>query len=491
MSGDWLTRAAVLVGLLLRGWHYAADRTVWYDEAVLLANVLTKDWLALLGPLDHAVAAPPLYLFLLKLVAVTCGDVQLCWRLPSLVAGCATLLATVPLCRRVLPAACVAPCVWLVALSDNHIWHTVTVKPYAGDALLTTLLLLGLVSTDRRPAGRRLWWLVVVAPVVLCLSYPMAFVLGGILLALLPTAWRARRTVRGGEQGSEEKEVAPAAVAFSPHSPAPRPSLFPWAVAAAVAAGTFAALYFGPIRVQKVPGLLTEHADYFPSAGHPLGLPGWVVQHTAEVFQYCTQLGGVGLFLLAPLGLWAAWRAGRRELVIALAVPFPLTVAAAALKAYPYGLIRLMLFIAPCCLLLGGLGLAEVWRRSARRGRAVAVVVVLATVVPPFWHVYYPYPRPDSSAVARHIRAYRQPGDLVASDEQCYAYFFRGELLSLNQAAATPDGGRVWVPMDHYTPAERRAYCAAYLAPGGWTLAGEWEFRKAGALLFVRPGGLR
>ena len=51
MSGDWLTRAAVLVGLLLRGWHYAADRTVWYDEAVLLANVLNKDWLSLLGPL--------------------------------------------------------------------------------------------------------------------------------------------------------------------------------------------------------------------------------------------------------------------------------------------------------------------------------------------------------------------------------------------------------------------------------------------------------
>lgn len=265
------------------------------------------------------------------------------------------------------------------------------------------------------------------------------------------------------------------------------PPLF-WGLAAASIAGTIAALYFGPIRVQKVPGLVEEHAAYYPTSVALEWAPWWCVQHTAEVFQYCAQLGGVGLFLLAPLGMWAACRDGRRELVIALAAPFPLALAAAALKAYPYGLIRLMLFIAPCGLLLGGLGLAEVWRRSERWGRAAAVGLVLATVVPPVWHVYRPYPRPDSSAAARHIRAHRQPGDLVASDEQAYCYFFRGELLSLTEAAARTAGARVWVPMDHYTPAERRLYTSACLAPGGWTLAAEWEFLEAVAFLFVRPG---
>ncbi len=448
---EWLTRAAVLAGLALRLWHYAADRTIWYDEAVLLANVLNRGWLQLVGPLDHAVAAPPLYLFLLKLVAVTCGDVQLCWRLTSLVAGVAGLLLTVPLCRRTLPPGCVAPCVWLVALSDNHVWHAVTVKPYAADALFTTLLLFGLVSTAHWPTGRRLLLLATVAPPVLCASYPMAFVLGGLLLALLPAAWRDRR----------------------------RPA---WLLTAVATAGTFALLYVGPIRSQRVPGLEVEHADYFPSAVPPGWVPWWCVQHTAEVFQYCAMVGGLGLFLLAPVGVWANWR-HRRELVVALVAPFALTLAAAGLKAYPYGLIRLMLFIAPCCLLLGGLGLAALapwWRRR------VAVGLVLATAPWSGWHVVRPYPRPDSSAVARHIRTHRQPGDVVASDEACYAYFFRGELLSLD--AAKPLTGRLWVPMDHYTPAQRRWYVTELkLAGGGWVVAGEWTFRDAGLLLLERP----
>jgi hypothetical protein len=447
MSDRRLTHLAVAAGLLVRAYHYAADRTVWYDEAVLLGNVLTKDWLQLLGPLNHAVAAPPLYLFLLKLVAVACGDVQLCWRAVPFATGCLLLLATVPLCRRTLPADCVAPCVGLVAASDNHIWHTVTVKPYAGDALLTTLLLLGLVRTADWPPHRRLFALAAVAPVALCLSYPMAFVLGGVLVALLD-----RRAVG------------------------------PWLVAAAATAGTFAALYFGPIRLQKVPGLVHEHRYFYPSADHPLGLPGWLAQHTAEVFQYCYLVGGFGLVLLGPVGVWAYGRS-RRELVTALLLPFPLVMAAAGLHAYPYGLTRLMLFAAPCCLLLGGLGLAAL---PGRVRPWVGWGLVLACLPATANHaVIDPYPRPDSSAAARHIRTHRQPGDAVASDEQTYTYFFRGELLSLNQAAAGP-ARRVWVPMDHYTPGERRLYTAAYLAPGRLTLAEEVVFRGASVFLYVR-----
>ena len=455
---DWLTPAAVVVGLALRLWHYVADRTIWYDEAVLLANVLNRDWLQLVGPLDHAVAAPPLYLFLLKLVAVTCGDVQLCWRFTSLVAGIAGLLLAVPLCRRTLPPACVAPCVWLVALSDNHIWHAVTVKPYAADALFTTLLLFGLVSTAHWPTGRRLLLLAAVAPPVLCASYPMAFVLGGLLLALLPAAWRDRQ-------------------------------LPAWLLASVATAGTFAALYLGPIRSQKVPGLVEEHRAYYPTDAAPAWVPVWCGQHTAEVFQYCTMIGGLGLFTLTPVGVRAAWLAGRRELVVALVAPFALTLLAAALHTYPYGLTRLMLFIAPCCLLLGGFGLGEVFRWSRPAGRAVAVGLVLATVPWSAGHVLKPYPRPDSSAVARHIRQHRQPGDRVASDEQCYAYFFRGELLSLD--AAKPLTGRLWVPMDHYTPDQRRWYVTGLKLAGGWAVIGEWEYRDAGVLLLEQPAGLR
>ncbi|MBY0231843.1 MAG: hypothetical protein K2W96_21385, partial [Gemmataceae bacterium] len=53
----------VVAGIALRVVHHLLDHTIWYDESVLLFNLLDKDYLGLLGPLDHDVAAPPLYLW--------------------------------------------------------------------------------------------------------------------------------------------------------------------------------------------------------------------------------------------------------------------------------------------------------------------------------------------------------------------------------------------------------------------------------------------
>ena len=51
----FLIRLFVAGGLFLRVWHYVANHTIWYDESVLLVNVMEKDFAGLLGPLHHAV----------------------------------------------------------------------------------------------------------------------------------------------------------------------------------------------------------------------------------------------------------------------------------------------------------------------------------------------------------------------------------------------------------------------------------------------------
>jgi hypothetical protein len=457
MSDRSLTAIAVAAGLLLRAWHLAADHTVWYDEAVLLANVLNKGYGQLLGPLEHAVAAPPLFLWLLRLVGETCGDVPRCWRLEPFVCGCALLLVSVPLARRVLPPAAVAPAVALVAWSDNLVWHSVIVKPYSGDALLAALLLYAFVVTDGWAAARRLWWLAAATPFVLGVSYPAMFIVGGLLLALLPDAVKERA----------------------------RPA---WLVAAAAAVGMLALLYLGPITAQRVPGLVKEWQSHYPDFARPWTVPWWVVRHTAQVFQFTFNPSGFALFALAPVGMWTTWRAGCRGLVVALVAPFLLAMTAAALKAYPYGFSRLMLFTAPCVLLLGGLGLGAVVRRLPRWWAAALAWGLVGVVMgPSIGHLVSPFPRPDSSAAARFIREHRRPGDRVASDEQTYAYFFRGELLPLDRAAAElPAGGRVWVPMDHYDPDGRRRYVDWKLTPGGLRRTDETVFRLATVFLFVK-----
>lgn len=262
-----------------------------------------------------------------------------------------------------------------------------------------------------------------------------------------------------------------------------------WAVASLSAMVTFAGLYFGPIRNQRVEGLLNEWGPKFPDFQSPASLPWWLIETTTTVFQFCYNPIGFYLAVVAPFGIVSAWRSGRRDLVVLLTAPFALAVVAAALKAYPYGFNRLMFFIAPCALLLGGLGMDAIFRYLPSKRLHIATGALLLAIgsLLPALHVVKPWDRPDSSGMAAYIRAHRLEGDRVAADEQTYAYFFRGELLSLNEAAATiPPGGRVWVPMDFYTPDVRIAYLESKLKPGEFELIGEWRFRDCCAYLFVR-----
>ena len=49
-----------LGGLFTRAWHYAANHTIWFDEAVLLLNIMRRDYAGLLGPAyEHIVGSHP------------------------------------------------------------------------------------------------------------------------------------------------------------------------------------------------------------------------------------------------------------------------------------------------------------------------------------------------------------------------------------------------------------------------------------------------
>ena len=94
-------------------------------------------------------------------------------------------------------------------------------------------------------------------------------------------------------------------------------------------------------------------------------------------------------------------------------------------------------------------------------------------------HLVQPWGLPDSSRTSRFIHRQRRAGDLVASDEAGYAYFFRGELRPIPETAAAlpPPGQRVWVPMDYHTPAERRNYVHHFFRDESWECAGEVQFQ--------------
>src|SRR5260221_8624366 len=89
----WLQRGGAvyllaLLGSLLRFFHCLRDPSVWHDEAALIVNVLSKDFAALLGPLEWNEAAPPLFLWLERAVVLTLGDSTYALRLIPMLASC-------------------------------------------------------------------------------------------------------------------------------------------------------------------------------------------------------------------------------------------------------------------------------------------------------------------------------------------------------------------------------------------------------------------
>src|SRR5262245_62029624 len=109
---------ALTLGTVLRVAYFFAGRSLWIDEARLALNVASRSYADLLRPLDYDQAAPPLFLWIEKLMTQLLGvHEQAFWVLPF-ICGIAAMLLFVPLGRRFLPgwpgvlaaaSLCVAP----------------------------------------------------------------------------------------------------------------------------------------------------------------------------------------------------------------------------------------------------------------------------------------------------------------------------------------------------------------------------------------------
>jgi hypothetical protein len=455
----------LFLGLALRLAHYLWNHTIWYDEAVLLFNILGKDCSRLMGPLDYEVAAPPFYLWGLRAIAVAFGDHPYLWRFPSFVLSCLTLVLMTAVARRVLRPAPAALLVGMVAFSNGFVWLGCNVKPYILDACLASGLLYAYVRTEGWAPARRLLAFTAAAPLLLCASYPAVFLYAGLLLAFLPAAWRGGVGTRAAYAG----------------------------LAAAVLA-TFACLYLGPIRAQRVPGLVAGWMNKFPDTARPASVPGWVAGNTFLVFHYCYNPVGAGCVLLAAAGAWRCLRGGRAGLACVCLGPVAACLLAAFAKAYPYSSNRLMLFAAPGIGLMTALGapaaLAAWRRRPAWAGAALAAVLLLPEAGLCLLRLHTPWVQPDGAGASRFVKEQRRPGDLVATEGGTFYYFFFGEARPLAEAAAgeAPAGRRVWVVLDQNLVAQPRdAVLSAFRGPG-WELLSETRFLRASVFLFVRAG---
>lgn len=464
----WMVASIVLVGIVLRAYHYLRAGSVWHDEAALLINVFELDFSDMFGPLIWHEAAPPLLLVLQRGIFLTLGDNILVLRLLPFIASCLLLLLMVPVARSVLPHSAVPWALLLLAFSDRVLRHTCEAKPYCIDAFVTLLLLAIHVRRSDRSLSRTLLLYALLCPVLIFLSYPACFLYGGILVSLLPAVWRSNWRER-----------------------------LAYILLASMVATCVSLLALGPALAQKNAAILSCWTAYFPNWSKPLTIPGWMVNSTFEVFLYCFAPIGPALLPLAVAGGIRLWRAGRQALVSMIVVPVGLALVAACVGKYPYGGARIMLFAAPGLALLIAAGIPVIlgWLRARVRpawGFAAVATLFAVPCAKAMLTIPNPWRRADTSGASAFVHEHRANGDPVLGNDWSHHIYFRRLGSCFHDSTATLPNAtdQLWVVYTAELSSDERFEAARRWAPGAWQIADRREFQFTTVLKLSRGTAL-
>lgn len=454
-SRFWLlARWFVVLGLALRAYHYGRNPSVWHDEAALILNVISKSFAGLLGPLYFAEAGPPLFLWLERALRLMLGDGVFALRLLPFAASCMALLMVAATARRLLLPAAAPIAILLFACSRSLLWHASEAKPYAVDVALAALLPVIMLGPIRNwSLERRLIFFALIAPVVVWLSFPGCFLMGGVVLSLLPEVWQC------------------------PRSSAWLALLF----LTASLGGAFLILLLGPIHAQHCAEMERCWLHAFAPWDRPWHLPLWTAVSALGLPRYCLDPAGDLLLAPAVLGFVSLWRRGYASLVILLTSPILLAFVAACLRAYPFDASRVIAFATPALAFGAGEGsvvllgwfhrcLAVAVQSLARWGLRLALAMLIVLLLLPLGRavndVINPWPRADVASVAQFVMRERREEDLVVGNHWEHAYYFRSlhDAFVYWDGRPVPDVPRFWLVVTAGSDAERDLLITAAMA---------------------------
>ena len=444
MTGiSWLA-LWVVVGLGLRLIHYVRSPSIWHDEAALIINVIDLDFARLLGPLLHSEAAPPLFLWLERAILLLFGDTPTSLRLLPFAASCLALVLFADAARRVIPIQSACWAVAMFACSDRQLWHACEAKPYAIDVLVGVAILRGWLLMRGLSVPRQclLWlpWM----PVMLLVSYPACFMVGGLLTVLAMQATRERS----------------------------RAGWFALAGLSIAVAGCFLWVALGPARAQKDGAMLSCWVSHFPDWSRPWKFPFWTLFSTMEVVRYNLMPFGQAATAFVVVGAWVTVRRGRASLAVLTLLPLGLAWVASCAGAYPYGGSRVEAFASGGLILMVGASLQPTlsairrhvgrpWEYRLICGLSLFLLLPVAQGVA---RTIVPWPRADCDGAAEYVRSLAREGDLVSWNHWEYEYYFRnrrGQYIAPEAVPAANDT-RVWVIVTGDRPEDRDDYLRAY-----------------------------
>ena len=178
--------ALLATGIVLRVLRYLDGRPLWYDEAAIALNVLSRPFDGFFRPLDGFQISPLGFLWSEWLATRLLGPAEWALRLIPFLAGVAALIAFARLARRILEPAPALFATALAAFSPLLIYYSGELKSYSFDCLAAILLMHAtLTIAERGPQWASVMRWGAAATFAVLMSTPAPFVVAGCGLALL------------------------------------------------------------------------------------------------------------------------------------------------------------------------------------------------------------------------------------------------------------------------------------------------------------------
>jgi hypothetical protein len=438
----------LMFGFAVRLRQYVVGVSLWLDEAALALNIIHKSAVELLQPLDYLQGSPTGFLWLVK-AAVSVGNEGEYWlRLVPLLAGLLSLVLFPLVARHYLSRYALLLALLLLAISERLIYYSTELKQYSLDVLLAIGGLALFLYLRRKPLtiGRALW-VAVVGSLMLWLSHPAVFVLGGIGLTAMALAWRA------GERQQMALLAAIGAV---------------WLICFAFLVGlTLSDLS----RNEEL--LAFWHGGFPPPLRTPIAWLQWHWGKFNALTGYPLGLVHGGAATLALLvGSLSFYRRDKAQF-FSLVGPILLVWLAAILQRYPFA-DRMILFTAPMGAILVARGVEELVMMLRPISRPLAYAVPIWLLFAPVMQarelLRQPYYKEQISPVLAHVRQHWQEGDHIYvyySSNLPFQYYrerfgFGEDDYTLGVAsradwmpyfreldALAAGGGRVWMVFSH------------------------------------------
>ena len=355
--GRWLALAAIVIGIALRIWQYAANPSIWVDEASIARNVLDRQPSQLFGPLDYGQIAPPGFLLGIKLSVTLLGFSEYALRLVPFVAGIASPALFFLVARSLLRPVETIVATLMFSVAIPLVFFSSNLKQYSSDVAVT-LVVIGMALRFRRSLLTRrsaYGFALVSVPLLFC-SQAAVFPLTAAGAVVFTEAFVARRLDRW----------------------------YRLAVVASWAAALVATVAYGSWMMTSVDNVYFNR--FWEQAFMPReGAIGWLWTTARNVFAGPPGPGAFdgslhypwpGLFTALVVIGTVAMCVDNPATGALVAGPVVLTVAAAAVRAYPLGT-RVSLFLLPLLLLLVVAGAEYTGRVLVRRRHGKYVSALL------------------------------------------------------------------------------------------------------------------